>query len=128
MTRLTDKEKVLIPNYPCPQAVLSFRIGKERYIDKEVGDYAYRHGIRAVLQCGHKIFCEGLSEPPTSNIIECYLCATEEVKKFVANNPRWMTDKQRAKFHKDGRPKPRFRSKEGEVKFLKRLARQRGEA
>ena len=129
MARLTDKEKVLLPNYPSPQAVLSYRPGKERYFNKAINDNDYRYGIRVVLQCGHKIFCEDMTEPPSSAIVDCYLCATEAVKKFVALNPRWMTDKQRrAKFQRDGRPKPRFRTKEGEAKYLKRLARIRGEA
>lgn len=115
MPRISEKMQILIKRFTPVRTIVRYR-----YV---------RNGCRCTLDCGHIMTIEGPNPPPQENVLECIACGKEEAKKFAAVNPNWLSDKERReKFHRDGRPKPKFRTSEGEVKFLKRLARQRGEA
>ena len=77
---------------------------------------SYRY---ARLECGHSL---NMHEPVYAiEYTKCLKCGIKNAKKFIAENP----DAPKSRFHKDGRPKPKFRTPEGGKKFLQRLAASR---
>ena len=77
---------------------------------------SYRY---ARLDCGHSL---NMHEPVfKTDYTRCPKCGMKNAKKFIAENP----DAPKSRTHKDGRPKPKFRTPEGEKKFLARLAASR---